>query len=559
MRPRKNQGLGNIDYGQTKMIGRRTFLRNTGFASSLLAMPAVLRGAAPEAPIATCAQGRLRGVVENGALVFKGVPYAGPVSGPRRRFRAPPPPLGWTGIRDATRLGPPSPQPRGSFFGEGVVPAEDCLVLNVWTPALDAGKRPVMVYMHGGGFLIGSGGAPWQDGGPLARDHDVVVVQSNHRLGVMGYLYLGELLGPEYQGNQGLQDLVATLAWVKENIAAFGGDPENIMIFGESGGGGKTCALYAMPSAASYFHKASIESPIGPGRATPAQATEIAREVMRRVGAGTPEELLSAPLEALIAAQAGNGPNPGPGTVLTSLPADYLPGISFWPFVDGEILPEEPFAAQAPAVSADKPLIVGGCKDESVFFYRMDPSAFMLDERGLETRLQPILGERTEAWIETFRRSRPHASPSELFIAITTAKPWRAQAVKIAARKAMQRAAPVYSYILDYPSPEKVPGTDFAEGSPHAADIAMKFNTAPNFGPKAPERLATARNMSEMWATFARTGAPGAHGQPEWKPYTLEARETMIIDASCRLESDPETLERQLFESEPDAERERGM
>lgn len=541
------------------MIGRRTFLRNAGLASSLLATPAVLRGAGPEAPIATCAQGGLRGVVENGVLVFKGVPYAGSVSGPQRRFRAPPPPVGWTGIRDATRLGPPSPQPPGGFFGQGVVPAEDCLVLNVWTPALDGAKRPVMVYMHGGGFVVGSGGAPWQDGGPLAQEHDVVVVQSNHRLGVMGYLYLGELLGPEFQGNQGLQDLVATLAWVKENIGEFGGDADNIMIFGESGGGGKTSALYAMPSAAPYFHKASIESPIGPGRTTPEQATEVAREVMRRVGVSAPEGLLSAPLDALIAAQAGNGPNPGPGTVLSDLPADYRPGISFWPFIDGEILPEEPFAETAPSVSADKPLIVGTCRDESVFFYRMDPSAFMLDERGLETRLEPILGQRTPAWIETFRQSRPSATPSELFVAITTAKPWRAHAVKIAGLKSMQNAAPVYSYILDYRSPEKVPGTDFAEGSPHASDIPMKFNTAPMFGPKAPARLQTAHNMSEMWATFARTGQPGAKGQPEWKRYTLDRRETMIIDAACRLESDPERVERQLFENEPDADRERGM
>jgi para-nitrobenzyl esterase len=541
------------------MIGRRTFLRNASFASSVLAAPAILRGATPEAPVATSAQGLLRGVVENGVLVFKGVPYGGPVSGPQRRFRAPPPPVGWTGIRDATRLGSPSPQPRGGFFGEGVVPAEDCLVLNVWTPALDGAKRPVMVYQHGGGFVVGSGGAPWQDGGPLAREHDVVVVQSNHRLGLMGYLYLGELLGPEFQGNQGLQDLVATLAWVKENIAEFGGDPDNIMIFGESGGGGKTSALYAMPSAAPFFHKASIESPIGPGRTTPEQATEIAREVMRRVGVSAPEGLLTAPLDALIAAQAGNGPNPGPGTVLSDLPADYRPGISFWPFIDGEILPEEPFAEGAPAVSADKPLIVGTCKDEAVFFYRMDPGAFMLDERGLETRLEPILGERTQAWVETFRQSRPGATPSELFMAITTAKPWRAHAVKIAGLKSRQGAAPVYSYILDYRSPEKVPGTDFAEGSPHASDISMKFNTAPMFGPKAPDRLQTARNMSEMWATFARTGQPGAKGQPDWKCYSLDGRETMIIDAACRLENDPEAIERRLFESEPDADRERGM
>jgi len=417
----------------------------------------------------------------------------------------------------------------------------------------------VMVYQHGGGFLVGSGSAPWQDGGPLAREQDVVVVESNHRLGLMGYLYLGELLGPEFQGNQGLQDLVAALEWVGTNIAEFGGDPQNVMIFGESGGGGKTSSLYAMPSAAPWFHKASIESPIGPGRADGAAATEMARQVMQRVGVAKAEDLLTAPLDVLIKAQAGNAPNAGPGTVIADRPADFQPPLNFWPFIDGKILPEEPFASGAPAISASKPLIVGGCKDESVFFYRMDPSVFALDQAGLTARLQPILGEQARAWIDTFHRSRPGATPSQLFIAITTAKPWRALTTRIAEAKATQHAAPVYTYILDYPSPEHVAGTDFAEGSPHASDIPMKFDTAPLFGPKTPDRLKTARNMSEMWATFARTGQPGAKGQPTWRPYTLDKRNVMIIDAQCRLESDPERVERNFFSKQPDALRERGM
>jgi para-nitrobenzyl esterase len=540
------------------MFSRRQLIGSAGIAAPAIAFPAILRGAEPDAPIATSAQGKLRGVVENGVLVFKGVPYGGSVSGPKHRFRAPPPPESWTGVRDATKQGPVSPQPPGGFLPAPM--AEDCLVLNVWTPALDGAKRPVMVYQHGGGFVVGSGGAPWQDGGALARQYDVVVVQSNHRLGLMGYLYLGDLLGPEYQGNQGLQDLVAALKWVNVNIAQFGGDPDNVMIFGESGGGGKTASLYAMPSADPYFNKASIESPIGPGRATAADATEIARQVMKRIGTTDPKALLTAPLDALMKAQTGTGGNmSGPGTVQKDLPADFQPQLMFWPFIDGTIQPEEPFAKAAPAVSAKKPLIVGGCKDESVFFYRMDPSAFALDMAGLRARLTPILGEGTQAWIDAFHKSRPAATPSQLFIAITSAKPWRAHATKIATRKVEQNAAPVYSYILDYPSPEKVPGTEFAEGSPHASDIPMKFDTAPQFGPKAPDRLATAHNMSEMWATFARTGKPGAKGQPEWKPYTLLQRETMIIDANCRMESDPEPMERRFFESQPDAEREKGM
>ncbi|MFM2370683.1 MAG: hypothetical protein RIS85_405, partial [Pseudomonadota bacterium] len=294
-------------------------------------------------------------------------------------------------------------------------------------------------------------------------------------------------------------------------------------------------------------------------RATPAQATEVARQVMRRLGVSDPRALLTAPLDALIKAQVGNAPPSGPGAVQTDLPADYQPPINFWPFIDGNILPDEPFLRAAPSVSARKPLIVGTCKDESVFFYRNDPSVFSLDEAGLAGRLAQIVGDRAPAWIEAFRKSRPAASPSELFIAITTAKPWRANAIQIAERKAQQHAAPVFSYILDYHSPELVAGTNFAEGSPHASDIPTKFNTAPLFGPKRPERLATARNMSAMWANFARTGRPGAKGQPVWKPYDLKHRYTMVIDAQCRLVSDPEGAERKFFKTEADATRERGL
>ena len=535
---------------------KRQFLAVTGLAIPALTFPAILRGAEQNAPIAKCAQGQLRGFVDNGVQVFRGIPYGGSVSGPERRFHAPPPPENWTGVRDASQFGAPSMQRTPGPAFKQPAPAEDCLFLNVWTPALDGVKRPVMVYQHGGGFVIGSGAAPWQDGAALARENDVVVVQSNHRLGVMGYLYLGELLGPEYAGNQGLQDLVAALAWVNTNIAEFGGDPNNVMIFGESGGGGKTSALYTMPAAAPYFHRASIESAIGPGGNGPDEATEVAREVMRRLNLKDASALLTVPAADLLKAQLGNGPNVGPGTVAVDGAPITQPEMMFWPFVDGTILPEEPFRESAPAVSANKPLIVGGCKDETVFFYRMDKSAFNLDEAGLRARLKPMLGDRTSAWIGAFRKSRPDATPSQLFIAITTAKPWRAHAVRLAEQKAKQGRAPVYSYILGYNSPELVPGTNYPEGSAHASDISMKFNTAPQFGPTAPARLKTAKNMSAMWANFARTGKPSAPGQPEWQPYTLSNRETMIIDVQCRIENDPERQERLFWSGESNADQE---
>jgi para-nitrobenzyl esterase len=225
--------------------------------------------------------GKLRGARQDGVSIFRGIPYAGRVSGDRR-FRRPAELEPWPGVRDALQLGAPAIQPPRRNEPE---PAEDCLFLNIWTPAADNRKRPVMFYNHGGGFVIGSGGSLWQDGANLARNFDVVVVQTNHRLGLLGFLYLDELGGPDYaaSGNQGLLDIVAGLAWVNENISAFGGDPDNVMIFGESGGGAKTSCLYAMPHAAAYFNKASIESGPGVRMYTREMAAETTALVLREL------------------------------------------------------------------------------------------------------------------------------------------------------------------------------------------------------------------------------------------------------------------------------------
>ncbi|QJU58304.1 carboxylesterase/lipase family protein [Sphingomonas sp. AP4-R1] len=520
-----------------------------------------LLAADAEVVATSIAQGRLQGLRERGACVFRGIPYGGSVSSTERRFKAPPPPPSWTGVRDATVYGSPSIQ-AGAFPGEPVA-AEDCLFLNVWTPAPDGARRPVMFYSHGGGFTVGSGNRPAQNGANLARLYDVVVVEANHRLGLFGYLYLGGLLGPEYQGNQGLLDLAAALRWVNENISAFGGDPHNVMIFGESGGGGKTAALYAMPAASPYFHKASIESPIGPGNRTPDEATDVARETMRALGLTDPRKLLELPAEQLLRAQTGEADATVPGARSGGAPRNSRDRM-FWPIIDGSILPESPFHQHAPVISATKPLIVGGCKDEAVFFNFGDASAFSMSEADLKDRLLMMLGDRTDAWIRTFRASRPAASPSQLYMAIATATPWRAYAVRIAEQKAQEKRAPVFSYILDYQSENTVPGTNYPVGSPHASDIATKFN---NIGPQpgepvrpagplgdaSPGKQATAANMSAMWAAFARTGRPTIPGQPEWKPYSLAARETMLIDAQCTLVSDPEKPERLFWEGEKDA------
>lgn len=548
------------------MILSRRHLLGSGMAGLGAGAFAGASLAASADPIATTVQGTLRGAMERGACAFRGIPYAGSVSSPAFRFRAPPPAPSWTGVRDAAHYGAPAIQPGGRAMGAEPAPSEDCLFLNVWTPAPDHRRRPVMFYCHGGGFTVGSGARPGQNGAHLARNHDVVVVESNHRLGIFGYLYLGGLLGAEYQGNQGLLDIVAALRWTHENIAGFGGDPNNVMIFGESGGGGKVTCLYGMPTAAPFFNKASIESPIGPTAWSPEQATETAREAMRAFGLSDPRKLLEVPSEQLLRFQTGEGDRSTPGASNGRSEPDHRDQM-FWPMIDGRILPELPFKNQAPRISAAKPLMIGGCRDEAVFFNLGDPSVFNLDEAGLHARLTRMVGDRAEAWIATFRRSRPNASPSQLLIAIETASPWRAHAVHIAELKAKQGAAPVYSYILDYHSPNTVPGANYPLGSPHASDIAIKFGNAaaePGAVPpgwdlfgadQSPARLKTAANMSALWAGFARAGRPGAPGLPAWRPYTLERRETMLIDAGCRLLPDPEGDERKFWQGEPDPER----
>lgn len=247
--------------------------------------------------------GKVRGGHARGALAFKGIPYAGSVSG-ANRFKAAPPVTPWTGVFDATHLGPPTLQTPGSTYGEQEPGySEDCLVLNVWTPAADRGKRPVMVYLHGGGYSTGSAGSTSQDGGQLAATQDVVVVACNHRLGLLGFLYLGDLLGSDYSGNQGMQDIVASLAWVHDNIAQFGGDPGNVMVFGESGGGGKVGTLLGMPSAKGLYHRAGIASGAAMHRMDRAAAAETAQRLLKALDISDPRRLFDVPAQTLLELQ----------------------------------------------------------------------------------------------------------------------------------------------------------------------------------------------------------------------------------------------------------------
>jgi para-nitrobenzyl esterase len=516
-------------------------------------------------------KGRVRGSRLNGLVTFKGIPYAGPVSG-RNRFRAAPPLKSWTGVRDALQFGAPAIQPNRNRPNEPA-PEEDCLFLNVWTPAADGRRRPVMFYSHGGGFTIGSGGAAYQDGGSLARTWDVVVVATNHRLGLMGYVYLGHLGGEEYatSGNQGLLDIRDGLKWVFDNIERFGGDPRNVMIFGESGGGAKTSCLYAMPSAAPYFNKASIES--GPGiRVYPLEsAIATTGMVLKQLGLEQSQwrRLLEVPADRLLEVQVALGQNrPGPlrpdgGS--KGISGNPAPG-GFGPVLDGHILPDHPFDPTAPAISRDKPLIVGYNRDEMNFFFAQtrQTDIYALTDERLKARLEQELGARADAVLDAYRKSRPDASPADLYVAIASTRFAGTGSITIAERKYAQGGAPVYMYVFTHESDRLIPGTSHKFGAAHAAEIVYKFNNIRPAGDRPvgqppssgaivddarPASLQTARIMSEFWSTFARTGRPAAHGQPTWPAYTTGQRATMLIDADCRVVNDPFTLERQVWET----------
>ncbi|HUA23582.1 MAG TPA: carboxylesterase family protein [Steroidobacteraceae bacterium] len=509
--------------------------------------------------------GRIRGGHSRGALAFKGIPYAGPVSG-RNRFKEAPAVTPWAGVRDATRLGPPAMQGPGTTYGEHE-PAysEDCLVLNVWTPAVnDNRKRPVMFYCHGGGFTTGSGGQNIQDGAHLAATYDVVVVASNHRLGIFGYLYLAELGGSEYatSGNQGMLDIIAALHWVKRNIATLGGDPSNVMVFGESGGGEKTGTLMAMPTAQGLFQRAGIQSGAMPRGLPRDIATETARRLLAGLGLAPHEvdKLADVPAEKLIAIQlAGDGPLSLPTRGYLAAHPDRPPSIAAmrakhpgdWaPVVDGTYLPRDPFEPSASPLAAGIPLLIGNTHDEAVFFYRDDPKYFYASPAELIARLRNKVGDEAGHIFAFYGKLMPNASPVERAIAIETATFMGNNTALVADRKSLQ-AAPVYRYRDDFRSSVPIAGTDWTLRACHASDIAIVFYNyeMTDLQGHGPGLAAVSRAMSGYFASFARNGVPTARGQPEWPPYDTATREVMLLNSRCRVAADPNGKERRFWRS----------
>jgi para-nitrobenzyl esterase len=523
-----------------------SFLTAAGLVGSALAQPA------PLSPVVTTTYGRVQGLTHGDVHAFKGLRYGAAPTG-AMRFKPPQPPRPWQSIQTAFAYGAPAVQmPSGGtaapmtplsveiarFFStttDMAVDNEDCLFLNVWSKGLSADrKRPVMVWLHGGGFAYGSGGWPVYDGAALARRGDVVVVTVNHRLNALGYLYLGELMGDDYaaSGTAGMLDIVRALEWVRDNIAGFGGDPGNVTIFGESGGGAKVSHLLSMPSARGLFHKAIIQSGPGLRGASKASATDLARQILAElnVSPGDARALQAIPADAIVAAAQA---------VMARLPqtgGDAFLRLS--PVVDGAAQPRDPFTPDAPAISADIPIMIGTNKDEMSIFNVSAPWWGRLTEAECAAQARTFAGDRADALISAIRAAHPDYSPTYVFNAALSATVFLNGSIAIAERKAAQRRAPAYLYYLTWETPAA--GGVFK--CPHALDLPLVFDNVEMsralLGPgAAPQTLAD--KMTSAWIAFASTGNPNNAAIPNWPAYDARRRATMMFDVEPRVENDP--------------------
>ncbi|MCT0747816.1 carboxylesterase/lipase family protein [Pseudomonas aeruginosa] len=511
------------------------------------------------APIVQTSAGKVRGVDAGRTLAYKAIPYGAPTGG-EHRFHSPKPASPWQGVRDCMDYGATAPQGAFRFGsvdsthsapansvraslaqalmgmkGEPQPSSEDCLFLNVFTPAIDAAKRPVMVWLHGGGFSMGSASTELYDGGALAHHGDVVVITLNHRLHAPGFLYLGDV-SQDYasSANAGMQDIVLALQWIRDNITAFGGDPKNVTLFGQSGGGQKVGVLMAMPSAAGLFHKAIMQS--GPAdRVVPqADAALLTRRFMEKLGLSPADlhKLHDADISELLQAA---------GAV--QFPVFNL-SSALAPVVDGNVLPAQPFAQAAPEISRDIPLMVGTTKDEFIPFLAGIPNLLQLSHQQAREHAAQMIPNGGANLYDMYLQATPGEAPLYLLNDLLTDLRFWSGSVHIAELKAAQRAAPVYMYRLIW----EAPGFGGFLRSPHGLDISLVFGnldiarTLIGEG-QVPEKISN--EMMSAWTSFARHGDPSLP-QLAWPVYHAGHRATMEFSAETKVTDDP-LSERRLF------------
>lgn len=533
------------------------------FQPELHAAPAPVVGervvsTAPKKNIVDTDCGKVFGFVGSGIFTFKGIPYGATTAG-KNRFMAPAKPQPWPGVRSALYWGPVSPQNYTStldgrrngwnhddesfmFEWEDGQPSEDCLRINVWTPSInDNKKRPVLMWIHGGGYTSGSDNElRMYDGESLSRRGDVVMVSVNHRLGVLGFMNLIEY-GEEYANspNVGMLDLVAALQWVKTNISNFGGDPNSVLIFGQSGGGGKVSTLMGMPVAEGLFHGAVVESGATLRQGTLDRSAQTAAGVLAELAIGknsiskihdlSDNAIVQAAFDAgRKAAAAGGGRGPGG------------PGGGWGPVVDGKILPRNSFDPDAPSFSAKVPLIVGSVLNEMANAVQMGDAsvdAWPMDE--VKKRLAAQRGaEKADHLVSVFQKLHPNATPFEIYSRIS-GMTGRIGALTMAERKAAQGGAPAYNYWFQWQSPI----LDGRARAFHCSELPFVFyNTercATMTGNTAEARDLAAR-VSDAWLNLARKGDPNHPGLPAWPKYDAQKIPTMVFDTKCVMENDPD-------------------